>query len=93
MSEYGRKAIGETDVCPICGARIQATEEIHIDYDYLTVTFREDGGIGLDDIEGDDLGHQETLTLRVYCFNDHTAEQMEIEFRKQNNLPMMPVEG
>lgn len=62
--------------CPRCGAAIQATEVVKIDYDNLTVRFESDGTVAIVDDLTALKADWYTTELYTYCANDCTAEQM-----------------
>ena len=63
--------------CPICGAEIQATEELW----HTQVVLNREG-----DVE-DYRNHGETGEFRVYCKNDHTHDEMMSHLRGVRSVP------
>ena len=63
--------------CHICGAEIQATEELW----HTQVVLNREG-----DVE-DYRNHGETGEFRVYCKNDHTHDEMMSHLRGVRSVP------
>ena len=73
----GEKADDTITACPICGAEIQATEELWLDRVCLSSNGR----------EMVDYGSEEHGDVRIYCKNDHTHAEIQFYLRGGRSVP------
>ena len=72
--------------CPICGDELQLTEvhEVWFSLTHATVT---DGQIKRNTDDAGEIWYGEEITeVRIYCANDHNAEEMSAALKGQEEI-------